>query len=469
MRAMENQSGAGKSAGRPAGSLPAGFLFVIFGAVLILALSTVVFILALGYKKQAEKFQHEQRLEKGLRFHLDEAAQLIAASERALISSEQGVREFVIERTNTVLTWMTQMLTQYPDAVEGYLHRGRAYALRGDLARAEADLDRYIEKTRGRQSLGHYYRGMILAQRLLRGMLLDATDAELQTIRERARQDFRIVTEWWVKVVPNADMDSTDLLKPRVAAAFERFFEGRYESAANHFNVCLAFDNTAWLLENYEAICYLRLGDAEQARSLAKHALKLSQFVPETRALLGQVHLKLKQYDEANAEFRAALELDGSFGEAAYGLALIHLRRGEWDKAVEEFGGVLERGLKTSGVYLGRARAHAGAHRTNDALKDLGEASKLAPTSAEAAVERARIYLSIGKPEEAEREATAVLSTDSNHLDARLLRTEAYVLMKQKGRANDDLAKADALNREKNLNRGGEIEALRRRIQALPD
>lgn len=469
MRGMQNQSGAEKSAGRPAGSLPSGFLFVIFGAVLILALSTVVFVLALGYKKQAEQYQHEQRLDRGLRFHLDEAAQLIAACERALVSSQQGVRDFVNQRTNVVLLWMTQMVTQYPDAAEGYLYRGRAYALRGELAKAEADLNQYIEKTKGRQSLGHYYRGVILAQRLLRGMLAGASDSELQGLRDGAREDFRIVKGWWLKVVPDADLASTELIKPWVATAFEAYLEGRYESAANSFNMCLAYDSTAWLLQCFESICYMAMQEARHAETLAQHAVKLSPHTPETRMLHGTLQLKLNETDRAEAEFREALELDAGFTEAAYGLALVHLQRGEWDRAVEEFGGVLERGLATAGVYLGRARAHAGAKRAGEALKDLQEAAKRSPTSGEAAVERARIYLVIGRPEEAEREATAVLSTDSNHLDARLLRAEAFLLMKQKARAHDDVQKAAALNREKNLNRGGEIEALRLRVQALPD
>ncbi len=111
-------------------------------------------------------------------------------------------------------------------------------------------------------------------------------------------------------------------------------------------------------------------GDTTKAISLLEEDINTDPSYEYNYYVLGQIHLKRKNYKAAKEQFKLAIQKDKKFDEGIYALGLVQLKLGEIDEAEKNF----KNGLKKSKKM--KAEFHNGIGLVYMARGELNEADK---------------------------------------------------------------------------------------------
>lgn len=182
--------------------------------------------------------------------------------------------------------------------------------------------------------------------------------------------------------------------------------EGRTAAARDHFNEALRVSYQNGKAHAGLAELAVLSGDLVGAEELFRRALEpgadgATDELPEARAELGLVLLRLERPAEAEAQFAAALAAKPKFWPAIYGQARLALAAGAFERAKA----LLDQGAGRKGRVQGEDRYHLGLGLHALGIRDLDRAEKealvalaLNPGDAECATLVARVYEAKGVP-----------------------------------------------------------------------
>jgi adenylate cyclase len=183
--------------------------------------------------------------------------------------------------------------------------------------------------------------------------------------------------------------------------------------------------------------------DIEQASALARKAAAIDADVPQVQFALSLAHFINRAYTQAIDAARRAIELDPSYADAFGLLAWIHCYAGDPQEALR----VVERTKRLS-PHLNAATLHVFglAHFLAGHLKKATEIFEVA-REANPELMVGRIYLTAllirsGRQEDAEWEATEILTLNPDFSVERWARTQPYQDLDQLSRLGDDLRRA---------------------------
>lgn len=157
-----------------------------------------------------------------------------------------------------------------------------------------------------------------------------------------------------------------------------------------------------------KAVALRREGRNREALTEANLAISLGDKRPEVWTLAGNCELYLGTLDRAILNFGKALELNPALVEPRVARALALSRNGTPSAALEDIEQAISRG---GGSNPASAYALRGVLRSKlgspGAMEDLDKAISLEPNHFEALTERAKLLLSLGKAQEAQRDLSA--------------------------------------------------------------
>jgi tetratricopeptide (TPR) repeat protein len=145
-------------------------------------------------------------------------------------------------------------------------------------------------------------------------------------------------------------------------------------------------------------------GDGEGAVQQFRAAVKANPKEPNVHFVLGYLLWTRKQFDEAIAEFHAELANDPDNNQAMLYLGDIYVRLGQFDTAK----GILAKAAKYPTtdplIHLDMGIVYMETDDQNGAVRELKKAVEMEPDSVNAHFRLAKIYLSMGKKDEAKTE-----------------------------------------------------------------
>lgn len=211
---------------------------------------------------------------------------------------------------------------------------------------------------------------------------------------------------------------------------YRRFVDASMRSLRAYPEPTLGRAEREKFLELYrKAEALYREEKLDEARKGFEEAKTVLPTWPEIHAILGALHLRLKDYEAAEKACREAFRLDSKDSTTAYHLGLSLLRQSKSEQAEK----ALVEAVKldpfewAAQTNLGVARMALG--KPDQALPPLEEGAKLAPEEAMAHFNLGQAYEALDRKSEAEREYRDTLSLDPEHEGAK----EAMERMK-KGR-----------------------------------
>jgi tetratricopeptide (TPR) repeat protein len=169
-------------------------------------------------------------------------------------------------------------------------------------------------------------------------------------------------------------------------------------------------------------LCYQQAGDAGRAAAVFTDAVRRRPTGAAARFFLARVQYLLNEFDQAEENARLAIRLGGPPARAYNLIGLILIEKNAYEKALEAFAAAVRsgpEGFPEADLNAGVLLLKMG--RAPEALKRLDLAVKANPQSAEALYHRARAWLELNRPAEAERDLAAVLSLGPNPQAANLL------------------------------------------------
>jgi tetratricopeptide (TPR) repeat protein len=145
-------------------------------------------------------------------------------------------------------------------------------------------------------------------------------------------------------------------------------------------------------------------GDGEGAVQQFRAAVKANPKEPNVHFVLGYLMWTRKQFDEAIAEFKAELANDSENNQAMLYLGDIYVRLGQFATAKD----ILEKAAKYPTtdplIHLDMGIVYMETDDQNDAVRELKKAIEMDPDSVNAHFRLAKVYLSMGRKDEAKAE-----------------------------------------------------------------
>jgi tetratricopeptide (TPR) repeat protein len=145
-------------------------------------------------------------------------------------------------------------------------------------------------------------------------------------------------------------------------------------------------------------------GDGEGALQQFRAAVKANPKEPNVHFVLGYLLWTRKQFDEAIAEFHAELANDPANNQAMLYLGDVYVRLGQFATAKD----ILEKAAKYPTtdplIHLDMGIVYMETDDQNGAVRELKKAVEMEPENVNAHFRLAKIYLSMGKKEEAKTE-----------------------------------------------------------------
>jgi tetratricopeptide (TPR) repeat protein len=108
-----------------------------------------------------------------------------------------------------------------------------------------------------------------------------------------------------------------------------------YEEAVGLFRKALEVNSAMPGVHNNLAGALVNLGRPEEAVEVLAEAIEIFPRPAQSRFMLGQVCLQLREYETAKQNFEIALEIQPGHRNACYGLATAYARLGQRDKSEE--------------------------------------------------------------------------------------------------------------------------------------
>jgi len=238
----------------------------------------------------------------------------------------------------------TALVPAAPMDAASYMRRGMAYASRGELAQAIADLTRACE-LEPTDADCHYQRGLVYR----RSSQLQAALSDFTAAIERrpdyfeaylARAQLEIAKQ---PAAAEADLDAADRLAPQQAAIRLQLaglygLAGEYAGAVHQYDLWIDYHpddiNLSYALSNRCGAEAKSNVDVDRALDDCDTALRLmrksglDQLSAATLSNRGLVYLRDGRVDDALADFETALKLRPQSPLARYALGLAELRKG---------------------------------------------------------------------------------------------------------------------------------------------
>ena len=238
----------------------------------------------------------------------------------------------------------TALVPAAPMDAASYMRRGMAYASRGELAQAIADLTRACE-LEPTDADCHYQRGLVYR----RSSQLQAALSDFTAAIERrpdyfeaylARAQLEIAKQ---PAAAEADLDAADRLAPQQAAIRLQLaglygLAGEYAGAVHQYDLWIDYHpddiNLSYALSNRCGAEAKSNVDVDRALDDCDTALRLmrksglDQLSAATLSNRGLVYLRDGRVDDALANFETALKLRPQSPLARYALGLAELRKG---------------------------------------------------------------------------------------------------------------------------------------------
>lgn len=179
--------------------------------------------------------------------------------------------------------------------------------------------------------------------------------------------------------------------------------DGDYERAEEAFVLALALDSTNVTLLNYRALSLFAIGRMAEARRVWEKALQISPGYLDVRLNLGMAQLALGEVDSALASYEKVLATNPRYVKGLVGKGKAMRAKDLHEDAFEALSRAVEEspGNAEARFWLGVAKKEKGDW--GGALREFEEASLLDPSMEEAAREKAMVFTSLGRTDEAVR------------------------------------------------------------------
>jgi tetratricopeptide (TPR) repeat protein len=273
-------------------------------------------------------------------------------------------RAFMKQRANQVdlaIADYSEALKHNPRNFAAYFSRGLMYLNNNDLANAEQDLDKAIEKSPGNTNAAALaYKADVRRRQgklseaqadINRALAIQSDLRVAQMIRDSIQADIRRSREAGVKppvqVSPAPGNDPTAALRTRARANLQK---GDYDTAIVEFTELI------------------RNGSRDPADYDGR----------------GTAYGSKQQFDLAMADFSQAVGLSGHTWHPHSKRAEIHMRRGDLDQALGDLNAAIrDHAANEVRVFLQRGRVHLRKEAYRPALDDFDKVVELAPNFAE--------------------------------------------------------------------------------------
>ncbi|KAL3804396.1 hypothetical protein HJC23_011324 [Cyclotella cryptica] len=156
--------------------------------------------------------------------------------------------------------------------------------------------------------------------------------------------------------------------------------------------------------------CFSFQKEHDTAITFFHRSIQLDPTYTYAHTLCGHEYMSNEDFDKAISCYRDAIRVDSRHYNAWYGLGAIYFRQEKFDLAEYHFQRALEINQQSSVLHchLGMAQHHNG--KTFDALETLAGAFLLDPRNPQAHYQRATIFMSLDRPQEALLELEKVRS-----------------------------------------------------------
>jgi len=479
----------------PAGSSEAPssyryFFPILITSILIFLGLVAVFILAMHYKRAADKAAEERRYRRSFQPYMDDAEGTLASAHAALLTAEEDALVNARNRVRTSKQFIDGIIKQYPNYPEAHRMRGRLLLFLREFDDADHDFENYRKLIGDDHKLAHFDRSNGVALRMVREATLEPPKEQLLARGDVCAQDLRAYLDW-VQETTHLTLDkAVDLNKVMYAKSLFHFFSGELHDAAWGLDAAQYFRADDPMVYALMALCHL-YETAEpapsepppllRAEAAIAAALKLSPHIPEVWGIRGVIDLRSGRAKEAAEAFDRAIRLDPSYYQALTGLGRALHAMGRAKEAVSMLTDALD-GEKASGsarswlIRLARARAHAAEFRTADepeaarekhwteALTELAAAEALDRSRGEIVIERANLYADKNQLDRALPELDRYLNVNTGNVEVRLCRAELRLRAGQKAGAREDVERLETMIKEGGLPNDPRIAELKRRL-----
>ena len=177
------------------------------------------------------------------------------------------------------------------------------------------------------------------------------------------------------------------------------YLNGNYKEAVKEFQRSIGLapaSANSTNAANYMANAYLKLDDTEQAIKAYKTSLKLTPFVEETHAKLGNLYFSLERYDEAEKEYKEVVKLSSN-GVTYYSLGQVYLATERYDEAENVFNEVRRLTPDKADGYFGLGLTYSGQERYEEAIAQFEKALERDRGLLEAHAEIGYAYADMGQ------------------------------------------------------------------------
>ena len=184
--------------------------------------------------------------------------------------------------------------------------------------------------------------------------------------------------------------------------------------------------------------------DANKVLDPLKKAVELDPTNPSTLYNLGWVYDQTGNVTQAISLYQRAIHASPLSFEAMNNLGLIYDRSGQPERAIELLRRAINTDPENEAGYYNLGNYYARQRDLKTALRNYDRVLEISPASAEAAVEKGRILIELGRPESAVETLNRALESNSTLFDAYFVLSSAYEKM---GRIKEAIAAAEEAER----------------------
>ncbi len=172
------------------------FFVILIGAVLVFAGLVAVFILAMHYKREADKAAKERRYRRSFLPYIDDAEGTLASAQASILSEDEDALVNARNRVRTSKAFLDRIIAQFPDYPEAHRMRGRLLLFLREFDDADVDFDNYQRLIGDDHKLVTFDRSNAAALRALREATLEPPMDLLLKGGARRAEELHAYLDW---------------------------------------------------------------------------------------------------------------------------------------------------------------------------------------------------------------------------------------------------------------------------------
>jgi tetratricopeptide (TPR) repeat protein len=331
-----------------------------------------------------------------------------------------GLRRFEKGDWAGVITFMQQVVTDDPQAVDPYYYMGEAYRFQGDYKDA---LEQYNQAIQVDASYAPAYLGRARAN-----LGLDAKNNVDDDLQKAVSLDPKLGEAYLEQANQGLKKGDTQAAQAALALAqpilpaspLVYFYAAKVDLALGDAPQALSDAQKANELDKTLLDAYLLLGQALQANGkMAESVDPLKMYVnfePQSApalVMLGQAYLAAGDQTDALTILNQAIDADSSQILTRIARGQIYYRQGDYQKALNDFENAMKIDAKSFDANMGRGEALLQLKSKGDAYLQFERAHNLASDPAQLALAtywRAQALEAIDKPDTAAKDWIALLT-----------------------------------------------------------